>query len=432
MSAGEQSPSPGEAGWREWRILAATGLLSLVPYVSCHALFGHLFWFGDEFDQIDQMDRLGFWRWTFTAYGENFVPLFKVAWGGLVFACGGAYSTMMAAVWLTHALNIVLFGRLMRACALPWAAVLLAQIVLGLSPTTIEIMAWSVQLASLLSVTFLLLALDCAFRRPFLYEPMGWAAASALSFARGILTGFIASIVCVWPEKREVPVPLSRRLRFAALYAVPAVVVAMIIPFVAPSGNQGHMAGHWGEAAAFAAWFYLLNPAYRLLAFESWGPHTVVLLGLLKIALVVWSLARSSGRTRALLAVLLAFDLGNAVLLGVGRYHTGLLAAVSSRYQYAPLVAVLPAAGFLLSRLWARIPLPRTIREIGLAVLFTALVVVFCRQWAQDLRGFAEWRGTEPRRILLVDPSPDPFAVPGYPGFPTQRAKDLVAKYNLH
>ncbi len=31
-------------------------------------LFSRLYWFGDEFDLIDQIDRLGFWRWVWLAF----------------------------------------------------------------------------------------------------------------------------------------------------------------------------------------------------------------------------------------------------------------------------------------------------------------------------------------------------------------------------
>jgi hypothetical protein len=148
--------------------------------------------------------------------------------------------------------------------------------------------------------------------------------------------------------------------------------------------------------------------------------------------LVLWSLARSSGRTRALFIVLLAFDFGNTFLLGIGRYHTGLLASVSSRYQYGSLIAVIPSAGFVFSRMWARLPAPESVRRLGLAVLFTAMVWCLCRQWPDDLEGFTTSRGTESRRILITDPNPEPHAVPGFPGFPTERAKALIAKYNLH
>lgn len=431
MKASSHSSPAGKAGLPEWPILLLSGIISLAPFVAWHALFGPLYWFADEFDLIDQFDRLGFWHWMWLAFAENFVPLFKLLWGGSVLAFGGSYSAMLTIVWLTHALNVALFGRLMRAAGLAWAAVLVAQLAFALTPGNIETLGWSVQWSAILSVTFMLLALDCAFRSTDIRGPVGWSAASALSFSRGVLTGFLAAgalLLLHWRSLGE----RRRRLAFAGACVAPSVAVALVITVIVPSVSRSHMAGHWGAAAMFGAWYYCVNPMHHLFDIDSWGPRTTVLLGLLKVALVAWSLARSTGRTRALFAVLLAFDLGNATLLGIGRYQTGLLASVSSRYQYGSLVAVLPAAGFLFSRLWARLPAPESVRRLGLAALLVAAGWTMCRQWPVDLAVFVGPRGTENRRILISDPDPGPYSVPWFPGFPTQRAKDLIAKYNLH
>jgi len=432
MRTPENSPRHEEGASRERWILALAGLLSLLPYIAYHAKFERLFWFGDEFDLIDQMDRLGFWRWMWIAFAENFVPLFKLLWGGSVLAFGGSYSAMVAILWLTHALNVALLGRLMRAAGLSWPAVFFAQLLFGLTSANIETLAWTVQWSAVLAATFMLLALNCAFRCPRSLAPVGWAAASALSFSRGVLTGFLAAGALLWPREDGARGGFARSFALAAACVVPSLAVAAIIVVMVPAGNQGHMAGHWGAAALFGTWCYCVNPAHHLLDVDSWGPRTTLLLGLLKVALVLWSLARSSGRTRALFLVLLAFDLGNAFLLGIGRYHTGLLASVSSRYQYGSLIAVVPAAGFAFSRLLGRLTAPGPVRVIGLAALFTGMGWCLCTQWSEDLEGFTTWRGTESRQILIIDPNPEPTAVPGFPGFPTERAKALIAKYNLH
>jgi hypothetical protein len=432
MSEPAKKPSDGSTAPGEWRILALSGLLALVPYVAYHAMFARLYWFGDEFDLIDQFDRLGFWRWMWLAFAENFVPLFKLLWGGSVLVFGGSYGAMIAIGWLTHALNVALLGRLMRAAGLSWPAVLFALLFFGLTATNVETLAWSVQWSAILSATFMLLALNCAFRSSPSSATAAWASASALSFSRGVLTGFLAAGAVLWPSGDDGQGRRLRRLILAGACVASSVAVAILIAVLVPAGNQGHMAGHWGDAANFAAWYYSLNPAYLLFAFESWGPRTVVLLGILKVVLVAWSLARSGGRRRKLFLVLLAFDLGNAALLGIGRYHTGLLASVSSRYQYASLIALMPAAGFAFARLWRRVPGPAPLRGAVLAAALSAAALFLCLRWGSDLDGFTWSRGTASRQILLTDPNPDPHAVPGFPGFPTQKAKDLIAKYNLH
>jgi hypothetical protein len=431
MKASSPSGSPGEASAREWPILLLSGLVALLPYVVCHALFGRLFWFADEFELIDQFDRLGFWRWMWLAFAENFVPLFKLLWGGSVFVFGGSYAAMLTIVWLTHGLNVALLGRLMRAAGLSWVAVFFAQLLFALTPGNIETLGWSVQWSAVLSATFMLLALDCALRSAQMRAPIAWSAASALSFSRGVLTGFLTAGVFLRIHWGSLGVR-GRRLAFACACVAPSVAVGFLIAVIVPSGNQSHMAGHWGAAAMFGAWYYCVNPVHHLLEFDSWGPRTTILLGLLKVALVVWSLARSRGRTRALFVALLAFDLGNTALLGIGRYHTGLLASASSRYQYGSLIAFLPAAGFLFSRLWARLPAPESARRLALASLFAVVGWSMCRQWSVDLAEFVGPRGRDAWQILLSDPDPDPHSVPGIPGLPVERAKALIAKYDLH
>jgi hypothetical protein len=430
MTAGQkQGPARGAGGSRDLWILVGMAALSLAPYAANHGMFDRLFWFGDEFDLMEKMDRLGFCQSLWLAFSENFVPLFKALWGGAIVVFGGSYAAMITLSWLTHALNVFLLGRLMRTCGLSWVAVLFAQVVFGLTPANLETLAWSVQWSAILSLTFMLLGLDSFFRKPSLGAPVGWAAASALSFSRGVLTGLLLAAASLWPAGKA---PLSKRLGYAAAYVLPSIAVGLLITVMVPTGNHRHMAGHWGDAAGFGAWYYCLNPAYRLLGVESWGPRTVVLLGLLKCSLAVWAIARSRGSQRLLFLLLVAFDLGNAALLGIGRYQTGLSMATSSRYQYASLVGIIPLAGFWLSRQWERLPGPAALRGLALTALLAGIAVPMLRQWPVDLDPFTAWRGTESRRVLLGDSSQEPQVVPGYPDFPMERARQLIVIYNLH
>jgi hypothetical protein len=424
MSAAPASPRDRPAASRDGWLLLGSACLALIPYVAHLGVFDRLFWFGDEFDLIDQMDRLGFWHWVWLVFAENFVPAFKVLWGGGVLLFGGSYAAMICAVWLIHALNVWLLGRVMRACDLPWASVFLAQAAFGLTSGNIETLGWSVQGSAVLSVTFMLLALLgflTARARPASYA---WSAASALSFSRGVLTGPVLACASLFAED-------GRRLVRAAAYIVPSVIVALLILGLA-TGNQRHMGGHWADAAVFGSWCYCLNPLYLLLRVESWGWRTVAVLGLLKVALVAWSLARSSGRLRLLFAIMVALDIGNAVLLGIGRYHTGLTSTVSSRYQYAALICLAPLGGYLFAVLCGRVRGPALVRHALAPVLLILFAAALCRQWSGALEPFTEQRGTESRRILFAEAAPAADSVPGIPGLPMDRAKALIERYRLH
>jgi len=424
------NPTADAPGRLDRWILLASGVLALMPLVAYHRLFARLFWFGDEFDLIDQFDRIGFGHWLWTVFAENYVPLFKLLWGGAIFLFDGSYAAMIVLLWLTHGLNVAFLGRVMRACGLSWTAVAVALIAFGLTAANFETLAWSVQWSAVLSSTFMLLAIEAFLRAPFGPASYGWTAASALSFSRGVLTGGMLACAGLWPAPRAADQPSERKLR-ALAYLVPSVGVGLLITLLA-TGNHRHMGGHFGEAAVYGIWNYCLNPAHRLLSVDSFGWRTVVLSGLCKLALAAWAIARGTGRQRVLFVLLVGFDLGNAALLGVGRYHTGLPTAVASRYQYASLIGIAPLAGFWVARLWDRIPAPVALRSAAATALLVFVAVLMVRQWPGELEAFTYSRGTQPRETLLADPHPDPHSVPGIPFFDVGRAKALIRKYNLH
>jgi hypothetical protein len=426
------SPGPDKAsaqGRREGAILLAVGILCLAPLAAYHAMFARLFWFGDEYQLIDQIDRLGFWSWLWRAFAENFVPLFKVLWGGSVLLFHGSYAAMVLLVWLTHALNVFLFGRVMRAFRLDWMATLFSMVFFGLTSGNLETLAWTVQWSAVLSITFLLLGLELLVRRPFSLSGVLCSAASALSFSRGVLTGPLLAFGSLLPGMEVRAVSVRRRFIFRAACLLAAALVALLIALLA-KGNHHHMRGHFWDAAAFGAWYYCMNPAHSLLSVESVGWHTVAVLGLGKVALAVWAIARSQGRIRTLFVLLVAFDLGNAVLLGIGRFHTGYLASISSRYQYASLIGILPLAGQGVAALWQRLPGGPSVRRAMAVAVLGMCAVFMCRNWADVLDPFTIWRGSDSRRELVEKSEPGP--VPGIPGMTRERARELIRRFNLH
>jgi hypothetical protein len=424
-------PEPRESAPRplERWVPVGAGILALVPLIAHHALFARLFWFGDELDLLDRLDRVGVWRWTWTHFAENFVPVFKLLWVGVLTLSGGSYSAEIALLWATHALNVSLLARLMRACGLSWTAVAVATVAFGLTQANFETLAWSVQWSAVLSTTFLLLALASFLSAPCGAASYAWDAASALSFSRGVLTGFLLALACLLPGPGT-PRP-ARRVLGAAGYLLPAVLAASVIAAFGP-GNSTHMRGHWEEAASYGAWNFFLNPALGLIGAGSASWRMAWILGAAKIALIAWALSRSGGRARLLFVLLLVFDLGNSALLGVGRYHTGLATAVSSRYQYASLVATMPCAGYVLAELWRRIPVPAGARAAAAALALGGAGAWMVAHWPDRLIPFAQERGDQPRRELLGPPSQPGATAPGVPFMSMERARELTEKYHLH
>ena len=428
------TPSPKNCDARDRWLPLVGGLVALLPWIIWHRLFSQLFWFGDEFDLIDQIDRTGFGPWVWQVFAENFVPVFKLLWGGAVFAFHGSYGAMIALVWLTHAANVYLLGRVMRVAGFSWIAVAVAQVVVGLSPSNIETLGWSVQWSAVLATAFMMAAFlglltanqrahDGGKTSPALV--LAASLASAWSFSRGVLTGACLALGSVISGGR----PLLSRASRGALWLAPAVLTAALIAAFA-KGNHEHLGGHTADMVHYALCFICLNPARDSLGLGSveWG--SILGLGALKAGFILWGLWRARGAQRTLLVLLLAYDLGNAVLLGIGRFHTGFETSTSSRYQYSSLVVALPFVGFALSDALALVP--GKLRAVVASLALVLLAYGVMRGWPDSAGPFCGSRGAESRRTLLGTADPGPYAVPGIPFMTTERGRELIAKYHLH
>ncbi|HRI81270.1 MAG TPA: hypothetical protein PLF88_02455 [Opitutaceae bacterium] len=420
------------------------GLAALLPFLIWHRQFGELFWFGDDLFLIDQMAAMGFWPWSGRVFAENFVPLFKLLWGGALLTFDGNYRAMLWLLWLTHALNTAILARVLQRACLPWFATLFTLILFALTPANLETLGWSVQWSAVLATAFLLLGLLWHQRFSGGIEGFSWklhlplalfAAASACSFSRGVLTGPVLALALLLPAWGQWRIrPWLARLPGALLCLLPAVAVALVISLNS-SGNHRNLGGHWGEVLDFSLGYFLFNPGYALLGEYSLHPAALLLIAGLKLAVLFAGLWISRGPVRLLLLLLLAYDLGNALLIGVGRFHTGFLASLSSRYQYSSLIATLPFVGLLLSHALDRLGHSFGAKSQRWAVVvLSGLIVAAClRGWPAILAGFTGWRGTELRVLINAPATDDPTVrVPALEFMHVERAKALQRAYNLH
>lgn len=436
----EAAPEP-DSPWRR-RLPWIGALLAALPYLLHREAFDSLVWFADDLFLVDQLAHMGFSKWTFAFFTESFVPLFKVFWGGVLLFFDGSYAAMIRALWVTHALNTYLLGRLLAKSGFSLGAVVLVQVVFALTPANQESLGWSVQWSASLAVTCLLAGLkwiegrnsgDGRWQWGTHLPPVVFAAAGAVCFARGVLTGGVFACALLLPlfMTRDW---LTWRKRFlpAAVCLLPSFAVAAGIVLFA-HGNQRSMDGHWGSAVEFGLTYFLYNPLYLLLGEPT--PYTVpyYALAVLKLLLVGGGLAAARGRTRALLAVLLVYDLGNAVLLGIGRHHTGLYGALGQRYGYSAFISTLPLAGVLFGHTLNRLIRTPSRQVVIVAATCVVLAVFFVRAWTQPLGEFAAWRGVEMRALLAAPYTTDPSAtVPALDFMHLERAKALQRAYNLH
>jgi hypothetical protein len=361
------------------------------------------------------------------------VPLFKSIWISGVLLSGGSYFALLALIWLTHALNVLLFTILLRRCGFSTAAAALAALAAGLPATNIETLGWSVQLSPLLSFTFFLLGALALFR---LAQRAHWlhaaaipilALCSGLCFSRGVLSGLCFAAVMLLCLGLRIETRGPRLITVIGCLAASA-VIAFAIARTA-SGNHQHLfqapPGIFADIARFGAAFLLLNPLHDLLRLRASLTTQMALLGTVQAVTFAWALWTTSGRKRAVIALFALFDLMNGVLVAIGRYHTGMGAVVSSRYQYVPLFCLAPSFAALLEsgterlRQWASGP---SLAAIGLAV---AALVGW--PWRMAVREWS-WRG-EARDALARGTD---ATMPHTAGLAMAEARALQIAYHLH
>jgi len=419
-------------------------LAAMYPLVAHWRQFSGLFWFGDELALMAELDRMSFWTWLGSSFAENFVPVFKLAWGGVLFLAHGSYPAMLLAAWLTHAFNVWLLARRMARVGFQLFGILLAACVFGLSASNIETLTWGVQWSSELSVTFFLLAAfefldaeEASRAGPWASVRMGlWSLAGAWSFSRGILIGPV--VLCLAATAKGA---IRWRLAAALASLIPSIATAYLVARLAPENHHEVLTnpGLWGKALAFFGWYLTLNPWLQLWAnlVSNWSLASataglVPILGTAKLGIVVAGFYLARPRQRRLLAALLLFDVGYAALLGFGRSGGELYLACSSRYQYNSLVCTLPFVSVLVDA-WLRNAHRWRPVQVALILLVTASGMWVAESgWGTRLPEWVDTRGLSTRRFLLqANPDPaghDVWSIPYRNDF----VKHLAAKYNLH
>lgn len=418
--------------------------LALAPLVVFWPKVSQIFWFGDEWDQLDLILTRGFWGWVASPFGENVAPLAKLTWGGLVMGAGGNYSLMLACVWALHVVNVGLLGAWMRAAKFRWFSVSLTLVVFGLASVHIESLGWSIVLIIVQATTFILAAgfwLEKRFdQHPSRGVPAVMPAllllAAAFTSVRGVPTGaafaasamagFIASDFGSRPSWRSVAVS------GAILLTTTLFSGAMVARFATGNHqNMGGAGGNYWPAVEYAFYYWTLNPFHRLLDVAGIGYRTAVLLGSLKIFIIAIGLRRANPGQLRLLVSLLLFEFASAALLGLGRFHTGIGTTISSRYQYLSVICTFPFAALVLESMIDRIRTNRL--RAGLAVVAVAVAAVLAvRRWPAELSHWASWRGKAHIQALMSDPSPPPTgAIPGIPSMPTDRAVEIMAHFDI-
>lgn len=432
-------------------------LAPLLGFIFLYPQLKLLFWFGDELHLLSEIRHEGYWKWVTSNFAENFVPLFKLLWGGGVFVFGGSYFAMVLTVWITHAVNAALIASLLHQMRVPALGIAFGVITFSLSHSTHESLGWTVQWSAVLANTFLLAALNIlASAMRSTITPTRAAlcivsvVASSMCFSRGILVCATVSFAAlVWAltlyKARDVKGGFSYLLVGCGAL-VPAVLSSIMI-FKGSTGNHQSFLSFEPEVMRkmyyFALHAFAMNPLSRLFGDDnvSWNELYVCLA--IKAVVVVWAFAvvrRYGAVACTILITFFAFELGSSILLGIGRYHTELRFAIGSRYQYEYLISLAPFIAVALGSI-RDFSSGQKHQDTVLPILrlgFVAWLCILAWQWPATIEHWSGWHGTEGRRALLEMSAPPPgmtgtqlwLGIP--PIISYEEAKAVTREFRLH
>ena len=420
---------------------------ALLPLVLNLRYFQDLFWFGDELHLLTQIQNEGLWHWINSTFAENYVPLFKLLWGGSAIVFSGSYFAMVMLLWLTHAFNAALLYYLLKKVGIEAFGALFAALIFALTSTTIESLGWTVQWSALLSNTFFLLS--CLTATQIWGNSRGHKAASlfflvlfltcgALCFSRGVINCAVlaGSFGIVYLLKRDAK--LLSNFLCGVLCLLPGLVAASMIFF--NSGGNHHQISNMDQEVylkmgEFAFNAFSRNPLQSFFMESKDNLNAALLFMGFKLALIgagLFLVRRSDYKLKGLLLSFLLFDLISSVLLGLGRYHTGMQFAGSSRYQYEYLIALCPFVAVVINYFTKT-----------LSVYFKAPILFVCcallvMAWPKKMQEWSGWRGRDGRAVLLkMDQLPPGksgtdmwLGIPPIISF--EDAKKAVKEFSLH
>jgi hypothetical protein len=130
------------------------GGAALVPFLAQYGYFRQLFYFGDEFPLINEINTQPFGHWLWYPFVENILPLFKLCWGGVIVKGSGAYLDLLWAAWMVHACTVGLMGAWMRRAGFGWSSVAVCGSIFAWSASQVETLTWTVQVSSEMATLF--------------------------------------------------------------------------------------------------------------------------------------------------------------------------------------------------------------------------------------------------------------------------------------
>jgi len=417
---------------------ALSGFLPLLVFWKDMVKF---YYQGDEWTQIDQIDAFGYGTWLFSFFGENFMPFFKFVWSSLLFFGHGNYLVFLVFSFLAHGLVVFFLGYLLRLWEFGLFTILFSQLILALNYTNIEILSQSIQVSNLLSYLFFLILLITYSRLIIDRKEVTWkyglllsllSLLGALSFSRGVLNGsaIFGACLLLWLTNQG---KYKRLLRSSLFVLVPCVLGGIIAAIWSINNSTGVVfSDRLADIGSHFFYQVSLNPWFQQIRELKIGAELAVLLLGLNLIFASLGVLLARQLQRPLLAILIFFFIGNAVLLAWGRNQMPIDTIASFRYQYGVLVVFGPLVGVSLERIIKWIPFGLIQTAVGLYTLWWVSSWVF-DHWKFHVPVWSVDRGSQIRAFANSEEiDPAAHTISQFPGVTNERALQLTEKYNLH
>jgi hypothetical protein len=228
-------------------------------------------------------------------------------------------------------------------------------------------------------------------------------------------------------------------VRRAALAISGVVPVSLLMLVYVPgillaSAPARSVQGQFDAILAFGAHCLFLNPLFQIAFWDAGrvGLGAIIVFGFFKATAITagFSAAKKSQAQLACFGTLVLLDLLSCIMLGVGRYDSGIEATVSSRYQYVSLVCLAPFLGAVMERGVLTIR-PDRLEKLAAAGLLAAWCALLTYRWPDEIKAWSAWRGTEVRSALEA-PVRAPQERFARATLDAARAAQLKVKYHLH
>ncbi len=421
--------------------IIAAPLAGFIPLWLYWDDFSKFFYQGVEWDQLNRIEADGLFIWVFSFFGENFAPVFKLFWAGLLFAGSGNYHIFVFGSFALHVVVVFLFGYLLRQWGFGGFVIVFSQMVLAVNYTHIEILAQSIQVSNFLSYGFLL-ALVIFFFRPWL-EGGSYStklcvclcvlsSLGALSFVRGVLNGIVVGVIAV--ALYFLGDPANRKLLRPAKYVVvPSIVVGLIVAM----GIFYNQTAFRSDGAGFSRFLdhflfqITLNPWYQQLRNLSLTGGQSLLLLELSAVVICFAVYFATDFQKNLFLLLLLFFLGNGFFTALGRSHLSLDHTVAWRYQYGCLIVFVPLVATVIERILRSVPFRFMPVTAGVLVIWWTSLWVF-DHWKYHIPTWAEERGTKIRASTTASMTDlEAHTISTLEAVNDERALELIKAFNL-